>query len=101
MTLPLETLCGSVVDSTQRPAKARIPRPRSEVSDRRPGDLYKGLDGDEFHSSAHWNGSALVFDTVEHEGGRQIPETTVWILSEDRNNLQVKEADEIRKKRIR
>jgi hypothetical protein len=67
-----------------------------------PETTYKGLDGDEFHASVHCNGSALVFDTVEHEGGRQIPETTVWILSEDRNNLQVKrQSTRSRGKRIR
>jgi hypothetical protein len=31
----------------------------------------------------------LVFDTVESEGGNQIPETTVWTLSEDRKSFQV------------
>lgn len=51
--------------------------------------VYKGLDGDEFHSRVHWNGPALVFDTVEHERGRRIPETTVWTLSEDRRSIQV------------
>jgi hypothetical protein len=55
-----------------------------------PETVYKGLDGDEFHSSVHWDGNALVFDTVEHEGGRKIPETTVWTLSEDRNSFQAK-----------
>jgi len=52
--------------------------------------VYKGLDGDEFHSSVHWDNSALVFQTVEHEGGKEIPETTVWTLSEDGKSLQVK-----------
>jgi len=55
-----------------------------------PETVYRGLDGDEFHSRSHWDGSALVFDTVEHEGGRRIPETTVWTLSEDRNSIHVK-----------
>jgi hypothetical protein len=51
---------------------------------------YKGLDGDRFRSSVHWDGSTLVFNTVEHEGGRKIPETTVWSLSGNGNQLQVK-----------
>jgi hypothetical protein len=55
-----------------------------------PETVYKGLDGDEFHSRAHWDGSVLVFDTVEHERGRRIPEITVWTLSEDRNSIQLK-----------
>jgi hypothetical protein len=52
--------------------------------------IYKGLDGDEFHSRAHYDGGLLVFDTVEHEDGRKLPETTVWTLSEDRNSFQLK-----------
>jgi hypothetical protein len=55
-----------------------------------PETVYKGLDGDEFHSRVHWDGSVLVFETVEHERGRKIPETTVWTLSEDRNSIQLK-----------
>ena len=55
-----------------------------------PKTVYKGLDGDEFHSSLHWEGNALAFDTIEHEDGKELPETTVWSLSEDRNTLQVK-----------
>src|SRR5215472_7719140 len=55
-----------------------------------PQTIYKGLDGDEFRSSVHWDGSALVFNTMEREGGREIPETTVWSLSEDGKQLQVK-----------
>jgi hypothetical protein len=56
-----------------------------------PETVYKGLDGDEFHSSVHWHGNALVFDTVEHEGGKEIPKTTVWALSKDRNSFQVED----------
>jgi hypothetical protein len=52
--------------------------------------VYKGLDGDKFRSRVHWDGSILVFEATEHEGGRKIPETTVWTLSEDRNTLQLK-----------
>lgn len=54
-----------------------------------PETSYKGLDGDEFRSSVRWDGSTLVFDTVEHEGGREIPEKAVWTLLGDRNTLQV------------
>ena len=49
-----------------------------------PETSYKGLDGDEFRSSVRWDGSTLVFDTVEHEDGRDIPEKTVWALTGDR-----------------
>jgi hypothetical protein len=52
--------------------------------------LYKGLDGDKFHSRVHFNGNLLVFDTIEQELGRKIPETTVWTLSEDRDSFQLK-----------
>jgi hypothetical protein len=52
--------------------------------------VYKGLDGDEFHSRVHWDGSALVFETVEHERGQRIPETTVWTISEDGASIQLK-----------
>jgi len=55
-----------------------------------PETVYEGLDGDEFHTSVHWDGNVLVFETIEHEGGKEIPETTVWALSENGNNLQVK-----------
>jgi len=54
-----------------------------------PETIYKGLDGDEFHTSVHWESGALVFVTVEHERGSEIPETTVWRLSEDHDHLQV------------
>jgi hypothetical protein len=59
-----------------------------------PETVYKGLDGDEFHSSVHWDGNSLVFETVESEGGNKIPETTVWTLSEDRKSFQVKRRSE-------
>jgi hypothetical protein len=50
---------------------------------------YRGLDGDEFRSSVHWEGSMLVFDTTEHEEGKEIPQKAVWTLSADSNSLQV------------
>lgn len=46
-----------------------------------PETTYTGLDGDEFRSSVHWDGSALVFETIEHEDGRDIAQKTVWTLS--------------------
>jgi hypothetical protein len=53
-----------------------------------PETVYKGLDGDKFHSRLHWDGSTLVFEIVEHEAGRTIPQTTVWTLSEDGNAIR-------------
>jgi hypothetical protein len=50
---------------------------------------YTGLDGDQFRSSVHWDSSALVFDTIEHEDGKDLPQKTVWTLSADRNTLQI------------
>jgi hypothetical protein len=55
-----------------------------------PETAYKGLDGDEFHSRVHWDGSILVFDTIEHEVGRRIAETTVWTLSDNHNSIQLR-----------
>jgi hypothetical protein len=54
-----------------------------------PETSYTGLDGDEFRTSVRWDGSTLVFDTVEHEDGREIPQKTVWILLKDRNTLRI------------
>lgn len=54
-----------------------------------PETTYKGLDGDEFRSSVRWDASCLVFNTMERESGRDIPQKTVWTLSADRNALQV------------
>lgn len=53
-----------------------------------PRTSYKGLEGDEFRSSVRRDGSTLVFDTVEREDGRDIPEKTVWTLG-DHNTFQV------------
>jgi hypothetical protein len=54
-----------------------------------PETTYTGLDGDQFRSSVRWDGNALVFDTIEHEAGSEIPQKTIWTLSGDRNTLQV------------
>jgi hypothetical protein len=50
---------------------------------------YTGLDGDEFHSSVHRDGSSLVFDTIEHENSNEIPQKAAWTLSADGSVLQV------------
>ena len=39
-----------------------------------PGTTYKGLDGDEFRSAVRWEGNTLVFETVETEAGKKIPQ---------------------------
>ncbi len=44
--------------------------------------VYKGLDGDEFHTNVAWERDSLVFDTVEHERGKEIPSKRIWTLSE-------------------
>jgi len=53
-----------------------------------PPTTYTGLDGDEFRSSVRWDNEALVFETIEHEDGSEIPQKAVWTLSEDRNTLR-------------
>jgi len=50
---------------------------------------YTGLDGDEFRSAVHWDGNALVFDTIEREDASEIPQKATWTLSADSNTLQV------------
>ena len=55
-----------------------------------PAVTYTGLDGDEFRSSVRWDAQDLVFDTIEREDGKEIPEKTVWTLAEGRDKLQVK-----------
>ena len=54
-----------------------------------PPTSYTALDGDEFRSSVHWDSGTLVFDITEHEGGKDIPQKTVWTLSADGNTIQV------------
>jgi hypothetical protein len=41
-----------------------------------------GADGDEFHTSAVWNGPTLVFSVEEHEDGRIILSRETWTLIE-------------------
>ena len=50
--------------------------------------VYTGLDGDEFHTKAHWDGESLVFDIVEHERGREIVSKQTWKLTDDGRVLQ-------------
>jgi len=50
---------------------------------------YKGLDGDTFRSSLHWDATSLVFDITETENSNEIPQKAVWTLSADGNTLQV------------
>lgn len=45
--------------------------------------VYVGLDGDEFHTKVHWDGESLVFDTIEHERGKEIVSKQTWTLAED------------------
>ena len=54
-----------------------------------PAITYTGLDGDQFRSTVRWDGNTLVFDTVEHEAGSEIPQKSVWTLSGDGDVLQV------------
>jgi hypothetical protein len=57
--------------------------------------IYKGLDGDEFHTKVHRDGESLVFDTIEHERGRQIVEKQIWTLAEHGKILrEVKQVQE-------
>ncbi len=45
--------------------------------------VYKGLDGDEFHTKVRWNGESLVFDIVELERGKELSSQQIWTLSEN------------------
>jgi hypothetical protein len=60
--------------------------------------IYTGLDGDEFHTKVRWDGASLVFDTVEHERGRQIMSNQTWTLANGgaalREVKQVRDAEE-------
>jgi hypothetical protein len=47
-----------------------------------------GADGDEFHTSAVWNGESLVFSVEEHEDGRIILSKETWTLIENGAALQ-------------
>jgi hypothetical protein len=54
-----------------------------------PPTAYTGLDGDQFRSSVHWDGGALVFEIIEHESGNEVHQKAVWTLLPDRSKLQV------------
>ena len=49
---------------------------------------YKGLDGDDFESKVHWENDTLIFETIEHERGREIPQKASWALSGDGTTLE-------------
>lgn len=44
--------------------------------------IYTGLDGDEFHTRVRWRGESLVFDTVEHQRGKQFVSKQIWTLTD-------------------
>jgi hypothetical protein len=47
-----------------------------------------GADGDEFHTSAAWKDSSLVFSIEEHEDGRILPSKETWSVIEDDATLE-------------
>jgi hypothetical protein len=57
--------------------------------------VYTGLDGDEFHTKLRWDGGSLVFDTVEHERGKEIVSKQIWALADGGTVLrEVKQSKE-------
>ena len=63
--------------------------------------VYIGSDGDEFHARVHWDGDALVFDIVEHEGVRLIRSRDTWTLIDSGKSLQrVRESPDERSRAI-
>jgi hypothetical protein len=47
-----------------------------------------GVDGDEFHTAVIWKDSILVFSIEEHEDGRILRSTEMWLLIENGATLQ-------------
>ena len=47
-----------------------------------------GVDGDEFHTSAVWINSDIVFSIEEHEDGRILHSKETWSLTENGSVLQ-------------
>ena len=47
-----------------------------------------GVDGDEFHTAVIWKDSILVFSIEEHEEGRILRSTEMWLLIENGATLQ-------------
>ena len=47
-----------------------------------------GADGDEFHTSAVWDGQGLTLSIEEHEDGRILQSTERWTLLENGKSLQ-------------
>lgn len=50
--------------------------------------ISTGADGDEFHTSAVWNGQNLIFAVEEHEDGRTILSKETWTVIENGAALQ-------------
>ena len=50
--------------------------------------VYTGLDGDEFHTKVHQDGASLVFETIEHERGKQFVSKQTWTLVDSGKTLQ-------------
>src|SRR5215467_1193941 len=61
-TLQVKTTATNSKGSRQLEVKYEIGGPQT---------IYKGLDGDEFRSSVHWDGSALVFNTISVRVGEK------------------------------
>ncbi len=47
-----------------------------------------GADGDEFHSTLHWQGETLNFDILEIEDGKRLKSTEQWSLIDGGNRLK-------------
>jgi hypothetical protein len=52
-----------------------------------PEVTYTGLDGDQFQLKVSLQGTDLLFEGREHEGGRVLPVREVWTLRTEGNNL--------------
>ena len=50
--------------------------------------ISTGADGDEFHTSIHWQDQSLVFSVDEHEDGRILRSEETWTLIEGGTTLQ-------------
>lgn len=76
------------VETTISPDSTRSRHAMQRYStDGRPS-VSTGADGDEFHTSAAWKKSSLVFSVEEHEGGRILLSQETWSLIENGTILQ-------------
>ena len=50
--------------------------------------ITTGADGDEFHTSAAWNGQNLIFSIEEHEDGRILLSKETWTMIDNGAALQ-------------